>query len=75
MRNSTGVMDWKDKNRLALKNESESDVHHRDTIASMGRSELKFTRNKAYSFNATLSVSELQGKVRVGVMQFRRRLV
>jgi len=41
----------------------------------MGNFELKYMRNKAYSFSNTVSVLELQNKVRSGVMQFRRRLI
>jgi len=41
----------------------------------MGRSELKYLRNKAYSFNSTISVKEMQGRVKSGVMQFRRRII
>ena len=34
----------------------------------MGNFELKYTRNKAYSFKSTVSVRELQGQVRTGVL-------
>ena len=63
------------RNHVPLQIEDEMFEKQRDTIAKMGNFELKYTRNKAYSFNSTVSVRELQAHVRTGVMQFRRRLI
>ena len=44
-------------------------------ISERGNRDLRFARNKAYSFNSTVSIRELQSKVRSGVMEFRQRLI
>ena len=69
------VSNGQQRNHVPLQIEDELFEKQRDTIASMGNFELKYTRNKAYSFHSTVSVRELQNHVRTGVMQFRRRLI
>lgn len=65
---------WQQQNAIALKEDSSGILHQRENIARMGNFELRYTRNKAYSFNSTVTVKDLQTNVRDGVMQFRNRL-
>ena len=65
---------WNEDNQKALQYQVVKTAQH-DSIAHLGRNELKHARNKAYSFGPDrVSLKELQSKLNLGVNNFRRRI-